>query len=74
MLEQLVAAGVAVALLPSLGRPGRVRGVAVRRVAEAPLDRSVFLALRRGSAGRAAFAAVSDTLRAQALGLGLRGA
>ena len=74
VLEQLVAAGAAVALLPSLGRPGRIRGVAVRRVAEAPLDRSVFLALRRGSAGRAALAVVSDALRAQALAIGLPGA
>ena len=32
VLEQLVAAGEAVALMPSLGRPGRVPGVAVRRV------------------------------------------
>ena len=36
VLEELVAAGEAVALLPSLGRPGRVPGVAVRHCAEAP--------------------------------------
>jgi DNA-binding transcriptional LysR family regulator len=73
VLEQLVAAGAAVALLPSLGRPGRVPGVAVRRAAEARLERSVFLALRRGSAGRAALAAVADALRAQARAIGLPG-
>ena len=71
VLEQLVAAGAAVALLPSLGRPGRAPGVAVRRVAEAPLERSVFVVLRRGSAGRAALAAVAEALRGQAVALGL---
>jgi DNA-binding transcriptional LysR family regulator len=73
VLEQLVAAGEAVALLPSLGRPGRIPGVAVRRVAEAPLERSIFLAVRRGSAGRAALEAVSEALRAQARAIGLPG-
>jgi DNA-binding transcriptional LysR family regulator len=74
VLEQLVAAGEAVALLPSLGRPGRTPGVAVRRVAEAPLERGIFIALRRGSAGRAALAAVADALRRQARAIGLPGA
>ena len=73
VLEQLVAAGAAVALLPSLGRPGRMPGVVVRRVAEAPLERSIFLAMRRGSAGRAALAAVAEALRAQARAIGLPG-
>jgi DNA-binding transcriptional LysR family regulator len=74
VLEQLVAAGEAVALMPSLGRPGRSPGVAVRRVAEAPLDRRIFLAARRGSTGRPAIQAVARALRAQALALGLPGA
>ena len=74
VLEQLVAAGEAVALFPSLGRPGRVPGVAVRHVAEAPLDRSIFLAVRRGSAGRATLAAVADALGEQARAIGLPGA
>ena len=74
VLEQLVAVGEAVALLPSLGRPGRVEGVAVRRAAEATLERSIFLALRRGSAGRAALGAVADALRSQARAIGLPGA
>ena len=73
VLEQLVAAGEAVALLPSLGRPGRVPGVAVRRVAEGPLDRRIFLAARRGSTGRPALKAVSRALRDQAAALGLPG-
>jgi DNA-binding transcriptional LysR family regulator len=74
VLEQLVAAGEAVALFPLLGRPGRVPGVAVRRPAEAPLDRSIFLAVRRGSAGRATVAAVADALGEQARAIGLPGA
>jgi len=74
VLEQLVAAGEAVALLPSLGRPGRVPGVVVRRAAEAPLERSIFITVRRASAGRAALAAVAGALRAQARSIGLPGA
>ena len=74
VLEQLVAAGEAVALLPSLGRPGRVPGVCVRRAAEAHLDRRIFLAVRRGSTGRPAVQAVARALRDQAAALGLPGA
>jgi DNA-binding transcriptional LysR family regulator len=74
VLEQLVAAGEAVALFPLLGRPGRIPGVAVRRPAEAPLERSIFLAVRRSSEGRAAIAAVADALREQARAIGLPGA
>ena len=74
VLEQLVAAGEAVALLPSLGRPGRVPGVCVRRAAEAQLDRRIFLAVRRGSTGRPAVKAVARALRDQAAALGLPGA
>jgi DNA-binding transcriptional LysR family regulator len=74
VLEQLVAAGEAIALLPSLGRPGSVPGVAIRRPAEAPLDRSIFIAVRRASAGRAALAAVTEALREQARAIGLPGA
>ena len=73
VLEQLVAAGQAVTLLPSLGRPGRIPGVAVRRAAEGPLDRSIFLAARRASTGRPALKAVSLALREQARALGLPG-
>jgi DNA-binding transcriptional LysR family regulator len=74
VLEQLVAAGEAIALFPSLGRPGRTPGVAVRRPAEAPLERSIFIAVRRASAGRATLAAVAEALREQARVLGLPGA
>ena len=73
VLEQLVAAGEAVSLLPSLGRPGRVAGVAVRRAAEAPLEREIFIAVRRGSAGRPALAAVAVALREQARAIGMPG-
>jgi DNA-binding transcriptional LysR family regulator len=74
VLEQLVAAGEAIALLPSLGRPGRVPGVAVRRAAEAPLERGIFLAVRRASAGRASLGAVAEAVREQARVIGLPGA
>ena len=74
VLEQLVAAGEAVALLPSLGRLGRIPGVAVRRPAEAHLDRLIFLAARRASTGRPALKAVAGALRDQARALGLPGA
>ena len=71
VLEQLVAAGEAVALLPSLKRPGHIPGVCVRRVAEGPLDRRIFLAARRWSTGRSALKVVSRALRDQAAALGL---
>jgi DNA-binding transcriptional LysR family regulator len=71
VLEQLVAAGEAIALLPSLKGPGQVPGVALRRVAEGRLDRRIFLAARRGSTGRAAVQVVSRALRDQAAALGL---
>jgi len=71
VLEQLVAAGEAVALMPSLKRPGHVPGVVVRRVAEGRLDRRIFLAARRGSTGRAALKVVSRALRDQADALDL---
>jgi DNA-binding transcriptional LysR family regulator len=74
VLEQLVAAGEAVALLPALGRPGRVADVAVRTPAEAPLDRSIFIAVRRGSAGRPALSAIAEALREQARAIGMPGA
>jgi DNA-binding transcriptional LysR family regulator len=73
VLEQLVAAGEAVSLLPALGRPGRMPGVEIRHCAEAPLDRRIFLAVRRGSTGRPALQAVSRALRDQARALGLPG-
>ena len=74
VLERLVAAGEAVTLLPALGQPGGVPGVAVRRVAEQPLDRTIFIAVRRGSGGRPALRAVAQALREQARTLGLPGA
>jgi DNA-binding transcriptional LysR family regulator len=74
VLGQLVAAGLAVALMPSLGRPDRMPGVAVRRASEGPLERSIFLAVRRSTAGRAALAAVAEALREQARAIGLPGA
>ena len=49
MLLTLVANGLAVTLLPDLVRPEREPGAVARDVAEAPLTRTVFGAIRRGS-------------------------
>jgi DNA-binding transcriptional LysR family regulator len=69
MLLALVANGQAVTLLPDLVRPDREPAVAVRDVAEAPLTRTVFGAIRRGSAGRPAIRALRAALRDTAAGL-----
>lgn len=62
MLE-LAAAGLAVALVPRLGRPERRAGVVVRPVAGGGISRSVFAAVRAGAAERPAVAAVLSQLR-----------
>jgi DNA-binding transcriptional LysR family regulator len=69
MLLALVANGQAVTLLPDLVRADREPGVAVRDVAEAPLTRTVFGAIRRGSARRPALNALRAALRDTAVGL-----
>ncbi|HET6549948.1 MAG TPA: LysR substrate-binding domain-containing protein, partial [Solirubrobacter sp.] len=69
MLLALVANGQAVTLRPDLVRPDREPAVAVRDVAEAPLTRTVFGAIRRGSAGRPAIRALRAALRDTAAGL-----
>jgi DNA-binding transcriptional LysR family regulator len=68
MLLALVAAGQAVTLLPDLVRIDREPAVAARDVAEAPLTRTVFAAVRRGSARRPALLALRAALRATATG------
>jgi DNA-binding transcriptional LysR family regulator len=66
MLLALAAAGQAVTLLPDLVRFDREPNVAARDVAEAPLTRTVFAAIRRGSARRPALLALRAALRATA--------
>ena len=71
LLAELVADGHGVALLPALGRPETNPGVAVRPLAGVRIDRSIFAAVRRGSAERPAFAAALAALRTRAAELGL---
>jgi DNA-binding transcriptional LysR family regulator len=68
MLLALVAAGQAVTLLPDLVRVDREPDAVARDVAEAPLTRTVFSAIRRGSARRPALIALRSALRATATG------
>jgi DNA-binding transcriptional LysR family regulator len=62
ILLALVAADQAVTLLPDLVRAGREPRVVARDVAEAPLTRTVFSAIRRGSARRPALRALRAAL------------
>ena len=48
----LVARGLAVTLLPDLVLPGRHPGVALRRIAEAPVGRAIFAVTRAADAAR----------------------
>ena len=66
MLLALVAAGQAVTLLPDLVSPDREPQVVARDVADEPLTRTVFSAIRRGSARRPALMALRAALRATA--------
>jgi DNA-binding transcriptional LysR family regulator len=61
-LLSLVASGHAVAMIPGLGNAAGHEGVAMRRVAEEPLARRIFIAVRRASTPRPALAAVADAL------------
>jgi DNA-binding transcriptional LysR family regulator len=60
----LVARGLAVSMLPELPLEGRRRGVALRAIAEGPVDRAIFAATRTTDAARpstqALLAAVRD--------------
>jgi DNA-binding transcriptional LysR family regulator len=69
VLLALVGAGRAVTLLPDLVRSDREPSVAVRDVAEARLTRTVFAAIRHGSARRPALNALRAALRETAAGL-----
>ncbi len=68
---EVVAAEQAVALLPAMGR-GLVReGVTLHPVAEQPLDRRIFTAVRAGTGDRPALRALREALAARAADLGL---
>jgi DNA-binding transcriptional LysR family regulator len=69
MLLALVANGQAVTLLPDLVRADREPSVVTRDVAEAPLTRTVFGAIRHGSARRPALNALRAALQETAAGL-----
>jgi DNA-binding transcriptional LysR family regulator len=61
----LVAAGLAVALVPTLGHPERRADVAVRRLAGKGISRSIFAAVRAGAGERPAVRALLETMRAR---------
>ena len=61
-LLSLVASGHAVAMIPGLGNVAAHAGAAVRTVAEKPLARRIFIAVRRSSTPRPALTAVADAL------------
>jgi DNA-binding transcriptional LysR family regulator len=63
VFQSLVAAGLAVALLPGLACDTPLDGVAVRPVAGQVVEREVFVAVRRGSGTRPAIAAMVGALR-----------
>jgi DNA-binding transcriptional LysR family regulator len=69
MLLALVANGQAVTLLPDLVRPEREPGAVARDLAEGPLTRTVYGAIRHGSARRPALHALLGALKETAAGL-----
>jgi DNA-binding transcriptional LysR family regulator len=60
---ELVAAGLAVALVPTLGHPERRTDVAVRALSGKGLSRSIFAAVRAGAGDRPAVAALLEAIR-----------
>jgi DNA-binding transcriptional LysR family regulator len=71
LMLRLVADNGAVALVPALGQPARVPEVVSRTPASGPLDRSVFVAYRRGTGDRPAVRAFAEALVERAAELGL---
>jgi DNA-binding transcriptional LysR family regulator len=65
----LVARGLAVALLPDLVLPGRHPGIAVRRIAEAPIERAIFAVTRSSDAARPSTQALVGAMRDAAAAL-----
>ena len=71
LLIQLAAAGLAVSLVPGLGRPEAEPGVVVRELAETGMTRRIFAAVRAGASGHPNVAAVVGALREQVRAAGL---
>ena len=59
----LVARGLAVSMLPELPLEGRRRGVALRAIAEGPVDRAIFAATRTADAARPSTQALVAAVR-----------
>src|SRR5215203_760451 len=71
LILSLVAGRGAVGLVPALGLHNEIEGFVWRPPAEGRLERRIFTAVRRGTAGRPALQAVRDALAEQARALGL---
>jgi DNA-binding transcriptional LysR family regulator len=65
----LVARGLAVTMLPELALPARRRGLALRRIAEAEVQRAVAAVTRSADAGRPSTQALLAAIRAAAAAL-----
>jgi DNA-binding transcriptional LysR family regulator len=65
----LVARGLAVTLLPELPLQGRRQGVALRAIAEGPIDRAIFAVTRAADAARPSTQALVAAVRDAAAGL-----
>jgi DNA-binding transcriptional LysR family regulator len=64
VLLEVVASGRAAALVPALGRPERDPRVAVRRIAEGPFTRAIFVAVRASDRRRPSTATVAAAIAA----------
>jgi DNA-binding transcriptional LysR family regulator len=73
LLFELVAATGAVALAPSLGRGWLVPGVVLRPPAGPPLERRLFIAVRRGTSAHPALKALHEALTQRAREIGVAG-
>lgn len=71
VLSEMVARGMAVGMVPSLGLAWMVGGVVLRPAAGDPLDRRIFTAVRRGTGALPAIRALESALAARARDLGL---
>jgi DNA-binding transcriptional LysR family regulator len=65
----LVASGLAVTLLPELPMPSRRQGLAVRSIAEGPVDRAIFAVTRIADAARPSIQALLTAVRGAAQSL-----
>ena len=65
----LVARGLAVTLLPDLALPARHPGIALRRIAEAPVERAIFAVTRSSDAARPSTQALLAAIRDPAAAL-----